>query len=247
MRTSLVNLTAFAALAMFGATPIGAQSAASAEEQIEGYYRVCKATLEMKFGTINAQRQLTDDGTQLQSSDIANWGPKNYGNPQPGISISWHSFGSFQGNFRTIKDADSSIQLFFRTDKKLPRQSLWRFKRPATSSIVSSDSALSAFIFTGADKRLAGTKFSFAEFLAFAVGFDKLTWEMRGFPDSKDFSKTYFAGYTDMAAFREAQAAVPKLEELLAAKAAKFETECRREAIYYSDDAEIITTAASAR
>ena len=216
---------------------INSPTAVSQEsEQIVGYTRECSVKLDGIYGTLTAQRSLTEDGAAMIRNDVAAWNPHNGGPPQPSIGVTWWEYRRNGINFLRLSEVEGVVGFYYRQSKRLPPVALWRFKRK--NSAVD-DSALAAAARTGADKRLTGTKFNLTDLVTFAADAQTLFWTLDRLPSRDGATAALYAGTIETGGLREASNAVAVATASLDVMQLAATEKCERKPIYYDPNAEI--------
>lgn len=198
----------------------------------ESWRYTCDVEQELAGGTITLTRLFTDDG-KFDGGDFMRWTAKGY-DPQKTqrpleieLSYIWEP-----AHQPAIEDRAIDVKLRVGIDAALPEVALLRIQRPFPvhpHGIIGS-TALSTQVFPyGAhDTNNGHGELPLGDLLAYAQGYDTLGWALIRPSDQLGGSRELARGTLDIAALRQAVAALPALRSALAAKTPDPTARCDR-------------------
>jgi hypothetical protein len=206
-----------------------AMPAPKVERPQEGRYR-CYVERTLSGGTVSLIRLYTIAGV-LDTGDIMRWEPRGYDPGQPhrplGITLSylWHISEQPKLDLRQI-DVHVTVQI----DADLPEISAIEIKRPFPIKPygVIGSTALSTQVFPNSttDRRRGHGEIPLGDLLAYAEEYATLDWRLVRPSDRLGGQVELAQGTIDIAALRDAIAALPTLRSALATQAAHPRKDC---------------------
>jgi hypothetical protein len=192
----------------------------------------CDVERQLAGGTVTLGRLFTDEG-KLDGGDFMRWNPKGY-DPQKTqrpldleLSYIWDPARQPAIEMREIE-----VKLRVGIDADLPEVALIHMQRPfpVTPHGIIGSTGLSTQVFPyGArDPKNGHGELPLGDLLAYAEGYDTLGWTLIRPSDRLGGGADLAKGTIDIAALREAVAALPALRRALMAKAAAPKSNCRR-------------------
>lgn len=192
----------------------------------------CDVERQLKGGTIALTRLYTDEG-ELDGGDFMHWNPTGYDPGQPRrpldveLSYIWPPDSQPAIEPRAIE-----VQLRVGLDADLPEVALIQMQRPfpVEPQGVIGSTALSTQVFPYAahDPKNGHGELPLGDLLAYAEGYDALAWTLIRPSDKLGGSAELAHGRIDIAALREAVAALPGLRDALGVKTVKPKARCER-------------------
>ncbi len=198
----------------------------------ESYRYRCDVEQTLRHGTVSLTRLYTDAG-ERDAGDFMRWNPSGYDPSRPRRPLELElSYIWDEARQPAIEPRQIEIKLRVGLDADLPEVALIHMQRPfpvEPHGIVGS-TALSTQIFPYAphDLRNGHGDLPLGDLLAYAEGYDTLGWTLIRPSDRLGGDKELARGTLDIAAMREAVAALPSLRKALAVKTAAPLTRCER-------------------
>jgi hypothetical protein len=184
---------------------------------------LCEAKQDLKGGTLLLSNYLTDDLKPVGESALMLWNPTGY-DPQRHqrpldirlLASPYYQWSQDAADLRKVE-----IQLYVGLDTDLPQVASLQIQRPfpiEPYGIVGS-TALSTEIFPYSDRdiRNGHGEMPLGDLLAYAEGYDTLDWRLIRPSDRLGGDTRLAKGKLNIAALREAIAAVPELRRKLTA------------------------------
>jgi len=198
----------------------------------ETYRYRCDITQELQRGTISLTRLYTEEGKR-EAGDFMHWNLKGYDPSAPRrpleleLSYIWE-----EARQPAIETRKIEVKLRTGLDADLPEVALIQMQRPfpvEPHGIIGS-TALSTQVFPyGAHNMKDGHgELPLGDLLAYAEGYDALDWTLIRPSDRLGGDRELARGTIDIAALREAVAALPALRKALAVKTAQPLKRCER-------------------
>lgn len=197
------------------------------------YRYSCDVERQLPGGTVSLTRLFTDDA-KLDAGDFMRWTPRDH-DPQRAqrpldleLSYIWEMARQPAINARAI---DVNLRVGIDTD--LPEVALLHIQRPfpvLPHGIIGS-TALSTQVFpysSSYNRRNGHGELPLGDLLAYADGYDRLDWTLIHPSDKLGGGRTLAKGTLDIAALRDAVAALPALRDALLAKADDPKARCDR-------------------
>lgn len=225
-------LTPTASEARLTPLPGTAPQRALPQPERETYRYRCDVTKELKGGAISLTRLYTDEG-KLDGGDFMTWNLAGYDPSQPRRPLELElSYIWTIGDQPAINPRAIEAKLRLGLDADLPEVAWIQMQRPfpvEPHGIIGS-TALSTQVFPySSHNRTDGHgELPLGDLLAYADGYDTLGWTLIRPSDTLGGSKELASGTIDIAALREAVAALPALRKALAAKTAAPKARCER-------------------
>lgn len=198
----------------------------------ESWRYSCDVEQKLAGGTVSLTRLYTDAG-EYDAGDFMRWTPAGY-DPQRTLrplelelSYIWEP-----GRQPAIAPREIEVKVRVGIDASLPEVALIEMKRPFPVKPygVIGSTALSTQIFPygSHDPTNGRGELPLGDLLAYAEGFDALDWTLVHPSDRLGGGKDLAKGKIDIAALREAVAALPGLRAALAVKTADPKARCER-------------------
>ncbi len=212
--------------------PLAGQPPVTAAPYRESWRYSCDVEQRLAGGTVTLTRLFTDDG-EFDGGDFMRWTAAGY-DPQKirrpleiELSYIWEP-----ARQPAIDDRAIDVKLRVGIDADLPEVALLRIQRPfpvQPHGIIGS-TALSTQIFPyGAhDPDNGRGELPLGDLLAYAAGYDQLGWTLVRPSDRLGGDRELARGTLDIAALRQAVAALPALRAALAAKTPDPRANCPR-------------------
>ena len=199
---------------------------------VENWRLDCTVKRALAGGTIRLTRLYTDAG-EPDAGDFMHWNAAGYDPSRPrrpleiDLSYIWD-----EKRQPAIEPREIEAKLRVGIDTDLPEVAWLRIQRPfpvKPHGIIGS-TALSTVIFpyNSHDTKNGHGELPLGDLLAYAEGYDSLGWTLVHPSDRLGGSKDLASGTIDIAALRQAVAALPALRKALAAKAANPKSQCER-------------------
>lgn len=212
--------------------PLAGQPPVASPPYRESWRYTCDVEQRLAGGTVTLTRLFTDDG-QLDGGDFMRWtaaghDPQKTQRPlEVELSYIWDP-----ADQPAINDRAIDLKLRVGIDADLPEVALLHIKRPfpvQPHGIIGS-TALSTQIFPyGAHDMTNGHgELPLGDLLAYAQGYDRLDWTLIRPSDRLGGDRELARGKLDVAALRQAVAALPALRTALAAKTPDPKARCQR-------------------
>jgi len=197
----------------------------------EVWRHTCDVERQLTGGTVTLSRLFTDEG-KLDGGDFMRWNPKGY-DPQKTqrpldleLSYIWDP-----GRQPAIEPREIEVKLRVGIDADLPEVALMHMQRPfpVTPHGIIGSTGLSTQVFPYGtyDATNGHGELPLGDLLAYAEGYDTLGWTLIRPSDRLGGDAELASGTIDIAALREAVAALPDLRRALATKAAAPKDRCR--------------------
>lgn len=199
---------------------------------VENWRLDCTVEQKLAGGTIRLTRLYTDAG-EPDAGDFMHWNATGYDPSRPrrpleiDLSYIWE-----ETRQPAIEPREIEVKLRVGIDADLPEVAWIRMQRPfpvKPYGIIGS-TALSTVVFPygSHDPKNGHGELPLGDLLAYAGGYDSLSWTLVHPSDRLGGSKDLASGTIDIAALREAVAALPALRTALAAKTADPKARCER-------------------
>ncbi|WP_428630946.1 hypothetical protein [Sphingopyxis sp.] len=212
--------------------PLHGQPLAPAAPYRETWRYTCNTEQQLGGGTITLTRLFTDEGNP-DGGDFMRWNPKGYDPQKPQrpldleLSYIWEP-----ARQPAIEVREIEVKLRVGTDTDLPEVALLQIQRPfpvQPHGIIGS-TALSTQVFPygSYDLKNGHGELPLGDLLAYAEGYDTLGWKLIRPSERLGGSQNLAQGTIDIAALREAVAALPALRRALAAKTSDPKARCTR-------------------
>lgn len=213
--------------------PLSTSQPKLAAQQVHGSYRYsCHVEQRLKSGIISLTRLYTDAG-ERDAGDFMRWHPEGDDSSaarrplELELSYIWD-----EARHAVVEPRKIEVRLHIKLDTDLPEVGLIQMQRPfpvEPHGIVGS-TALSTQVFPYAvhDMQNGHGELPLGDLLAYAEGYDALGWTLIRPSDRLGGSKELARGTIDIAALREAVAALPGLRKQLALKTAELKARCER-------------------
>lgn len=209
----------------------GAPPVATPEPRM-GWRLDCTVERKLAGGTIRLTRLYTDAG-EPDAGDFMHWNAAGYDPSRPrrpleiDLSYIWD-----EKRQPAIEPREIEARLRVGIDTDLPEVAWIRIQRPfpvKPHGIIGS-TALSTVVFPYGtyDLRNGHGELPLGDLLAYAGGYDALGWTLVHPSDRLGGSRDLASGTIDIAALREAVAALPALRRALAARTANPKSRCER-------------------
>lgn len=198
----------------------------------ESWRYSCDVEQRLQGGTVRLARLYTEDG-KLDGGDFLRWTSAAYDpqHPQRPLDIELSYIWELDRQ-PTVEPRKIELKMRVGIDTDLPEVAVIEMKRPfpvAPYGMIGS-TALSTQIFPygSYDLKNGHGELPLGDLLAYADGYDALDWTLIHPSDRLGGSKELASGKIDIAALREAVAALPALRTALAAKTADPKARCER-------------------
>lgn len=192
----------------------------------------CDVERVLAGGTIRLTRLYTDAG-EIDAGDFMHWNLKGYDPSRPERPLNVELSYIWEPESQpAIAPREIDVQVRVGLDTELPEVAWLQIQRPfpvKPHGIVDS-TALSSQVFPYSrnDMKNGHGNLPLGDLLAYADGYDALDWTLIRPSDQLGGGKELARGKIDIAAFREAVAALPALRTALAVKTAKPKARCER-------------------
>lgn len=212
--------------------PLAGQPPTASPPYRESWRYTCDVEQRLAGGTVTLTRIFTDVG-KLDGGDFMRWTAVGY-NPQKAqrpldleLSYIWEP-----ARQPAIDDRAIDVKLRVGIDAALPEVALLKIQRPfpvQPHGIIGS-TALSTQVFPYGvrDPNNGHGELPLGDLLAYAQGYDTLGWTLIRPSDRLGGDQTLARGTLDIAALRQAIAALPALRTALAAKTSDPKARCQR-------------------
>jgi hypothetical protein len=226
VRYGFVKVGLVAALAVPGV-------ASARETGADDYYMIWDCHIEetLKEGTIRASRTYDDEG-ELFSGDFFHWNSKGYDPSRPSSPLEW-DIGYIGDTNRPLEYDDRKAEVNIRVRLKsaeVPYAALLEIKRPfpvEPHGMIGS-TALTTLVFGGRahDPASGNGDLPLGDLLSYAGPFEELDWKLTTVHNQYGQVTTLAGGKVNVAAFKEASAAIPRLKIGLQKLAEDFRRNC---------------------
>lgn len=212
--------------------PLAGQPPVADAPHRESWRYTCDVEQQLAGGTITLTRLFTDDG-QPDGGDFMRWTAVGY-DPQRvrrplelELSYIWEP-----ARQPAIADREIEVKLRVGTDAALPEVALIAMQRPfpvRPHGIIGSTALVTQIFPYGAHDGSNGHgELPLGDLLDYAAGYDTLGWTLIRPSDRLGGNKDLARGILDIAALRQAVAALPALRQALAAKTPDPKARCQR-------------------
>lgn len=212
--------------------PLPGSPPSAAPEPRMGWRLDCTVERQLAGGTIRLTRLYTDAG-KPDAGDFMHWNATGYDPSRPrrpleiDLSYIWE-----EARQPAIEPREIEVRLRVGIDADLPEIAWIRMQRPfpvKPHGIIGS-TALSTAVFPDSshDAKNGHGELPLGDLLAYAEGYDSIGWTLVHPSDRLGGSKDLASGTIDVAALREAVAALPALRKALAGKTARPKSLCER-------------------
>ena len=218
--------------------PLGPPPRTEARPAFEIWRLDCTVEKTLAGGTVRLTRLFTDEG-KPDTGDFMHWNATGYDPSRPrrpleiDLSYIWE-----ERNQPAIEPREIEVQLRVGIDADLPEVAWIQMQRPfpVTPRGIIGSTVLSTAVFPYAshDPKNGHGELPLGDLLAYAEGYDSLGWTLVRPSDKLGGTKELASGAIDIAALREAVAALPALRRALATKTSNPRARCER--IPWPDD-----------
>ncbi|MDO9370543.1 MAG: hypothetical protein Q7T68_18405 [Sphingopyxis sp.] len=200
--------------------------------QRDVYRYSCDVEQRLKGGTVSLTRLYTDAG-QRDAGDFMRWNPAAYDPQRPARPLDLElSYIWDEARQPAVEPRRIEVKLRVALDADLPEVALIQMQRPfpVEPHGVIGSTALSTQIFpySSTNRQDGHGELPLGDLLAYAEGYDSLGWTLIRPSDTLGGSRDLAHGTIDIAALREAVAALPALRTALAVKTADPKARCER-------------------
>jgi hypothetical protein len=197
-------------------------------EEPKSYNWVCRVEEKLAKGNIRAVRAYKDDG-KIDYGDYVYWTAAGYSPAKSREPVEW-KIDYIWNRTEQYNDRLAELKFHFQLESGSPEVALLSFQRPfpVKPGGIIEDTALSTVIFKRPSRDYYGDV-PLGDLLAYAGPFDELEWKVTKPHNQYGGTEVIVSGKLDVAAFKEASAAITSIKGGLDKFGANFRSNCKYE------------------